>query len=354
MNQRQSAVNNGSGHDVDQIGNIRSTERSIPSSLDLVLASATYVLVLLVLWSTTHLYDIEQRIGRHVFSTFLSFALLLAPLWTFGFGVGDLLADKLSSMMLRVLLPGLLVIPYLVLSIPRGEFHIPMATGLFALPIVMAACLEIARRVDTTVDRLPWRDLLVLAIVGFIIQFRLWERLAAEPGIDALAELLLLDATLYSFLVVRRLPRIGYDFRPRTRDVAVGTRELAFFAPLGIALGLSLRFSQFHPGLPSAAKLAGDLIVILLFMAIPQELLFRGLLQNVLEKGLGRNRALMVTAVVFGLSHFNQGMAFNWRFVLLATFAGIFYGRAWRDRCRLLPATLTHGAVNLVWILWFQ
>ena len=53
-------------------------------------------------------------------------------------------------------------------------------------------------------------------------------------------------------------------------------------------------------------------------------------LWNLLERRWGRMGALCATAVLFGLSHFNKGAAFNWKYVLLATIAGIFYGRAWR------------------------
>src|SRR5207244_6812453 len=44
----------------------------------------------------------------------LSFALLLAPLWFFGFGLGEWLAQRLRSPWSRVALSALLGVPYLV------------------------------------------------------------------------------------------------------------------------------------------------------------------------------------------------------------------------------------------------
>jgi uncharacterized protein len=89
-------------------------------------------------------------------------------------------------------------------------------------------------------------------------------------------------------------------------------------------------------------------------VALPEELFFRGLTQNLLERHLGKTRALLLASVLFGLSHFNKGAAFNWRYVLLATIAGIFYGRAWRAQRRLCSSSITHASVDTVWSLWFR
>jgi membrane protease YdiL (CAAX protease family) len=40
--------------------------------------------------------------------------------------------------------------------------------------------------------------------------------------------------------------------------------------------------------------------------------------------------------------------------VILATIAGIFYGRAWRARRRLFASSVTHTTVDTVWSIWFR
>lgn len=95
-------------------------------------------------------------------------------------------------------------------------------------------------------------------------------------------------------------------------------------------------------------------MVTFLLIALPEELFFRGILQNLLETRLGRSGALIVASVLFGLSHFNHGSVFDWRYVLLATIAGIFYGRAWRAQRQIFAAVLTHTLVDVVWSLWFR
>jgi hypothetical protein len=131
-------------------------------------------------------------------------------------------------------------------------------------------------------------------------------------------------------------------------------KEWIYFLPFGIGLGWGTGFIHFHSRLPSATQVSAELLVTFLLVAIPEELFFRGILQNLLETRLGRRPALLWTAVLFGLAHFNKGATFNWRYVLLAAVAGFFYGRAWRSRRQLLASAVTHTAVDVVWSLWFR
>jgi uncharacterized protein len=100
--------------------------------------------------------------------------------------------------------------------------------------------------------------------------------------------------------------------------------------------------------------LVGAIVLTFLLVAIPEEIFFRGVLQNLLETRLGQRSALLLASLLFGLGHFNKGAAFNWRYVLLATIAGIFYGRAWRAQRHLLASIITHTAVDVAWSLWFR
>jgi membrane protease YdiL (CAAX protease family) len=316
------------------------------------LAAFLYSLLLLAFWFVARYFSVEERIGGHILSGFISFALLLAPYWFFGFGAAEILKRRLTSSAIRVLAPGLLVVPYLVFSIPRGEFLWVYGLVLFLVPVGLAALFEFA---PPGTPKLCWQDALALAVVGLPVEFRLLAGSFPHPGLSALPKFLLLDAALYAFLVVRRLEGVGYDFRARLRDVGVGLREWAFFAPIAIGLGLALGFIAFHHRMPSVGTALAALLVTFFFVAIPEELFFRGLLQNLLEARIGHPKSLFVAAVIFGFSHFNKPLPFNWRYVLLATIAGIFYGRAWRSAGRRIVASgITHTLVDVVWGLWFK
>jgi hypothetical protein len=199
-----------------------------------------------------------------------------------------------------------------------------------------------------------WRDGVVLAVLALTYMLRLLGTAWPYPGLAAFPKLFIVDVALYLYVVVRRLAGVGYSLLPGLDAVARGLKEWIYFLPFGIGIGLVTGFIHFHPRLPSATQVSAELLVTFLWIAIPEELFFRGILQNLFETRWGRRPALLCTAVLFGLAHFNKGAAFNWRYVLLAAVAGVFYGRAWRSRRQLLASAVTHTAVDVVWALWFR
>jgi len=149
----------------------------------------------------------------------------------------------------------------------------------------------------------------------------------------------------------------GFNLYVRASDFKTGLRELLFLAPLLLGLGLALDFLHPHADSPRPMTILTSILAwihVFLFVALPEELYFRAWVQNLLERRLGRKAALAVASVIFGLSHFNKRSThFNWRYVLLATIAGVFYGRAWRQRRRVPASTITHATVDTIWGIWF-
>jgi hypothetical protein len=121
-----------------------------------------------------------------------------------------------------------------------------------------------------------------------------------------LNNLLLVDAGLYGFLAIRRLSGTGFDFHLHWSDWKTGLRELVFFAPAVIALGLALGFLHPHANVPAVGKAVLTWAGIFVFVAVPEELFFRAWVQNLLERRVGRRAALVIASVLFGLSHFQQ------------------------------------------------
>jgi uncharacterized protein len=316
-------------------------------------ATAIYVVLLAAFWIVAQHFSLGSRLG-HMPSTFTAFALILAPYWFFGFGLADTHRQILTNSAARVLASALFAVPYLVYSLPRAEFRWTFLFAYLFLAVGMSALFEFLPPSNARASGLCWQDVLVLAMVGLPVEFHWMDGSFPHPGLTSLPKLLLLDSTLYAFLVVRQLQHVGYSFRPQARDLIIGIRELLFFAPLVITLGLALHFISPHKGLPSPTSALSALLITFFFIAIPEELFFRGLLQNLLEPRIGRSGALWVSAVVFGLSHFNKPLPFNWRYVLLATIAGVFYGRAWRDHRRLLASATTHTLVDVLWSMRFR
>lgn len=255
----------------------------------------------------------------------------------------------------RILLPAIFVAPYLMVSIPAHSFWWNWCVLYALLPVAIAWLLTHAANADPE-QRGNWRDAFILLIIGLAVDLR-WFESAWPTGLRALNELFLVDAGLYGFLAIRQLTGVGFDFRLRWSDWKTGLRELLFFAPIVIGLGIALGFIHPHATRVGVGSAILRWVLIFLFTAVPEELFFRGWVQNLLERRIGRHAALVIASIVFGLSHFNKRLTlathFNWRYVLLATIAGIFYGRAWGENRRIPASTITHASVDWLWGLWF-
>jgi len=278
--------------------------------------------------------------------------LELGPAALFGFAgerVGQACARWSATM--RTALPLLFVLPYVLISSAQQMFSWEWCALYAALPVLIAWLLGQAAVADPE-QRGNWLDAIILLTLGLAVDLRWFER-AWPSGLAGWGKLLLVDAALFGFVVIRRLSGTGFDFHFRWSDWKTGLRELVFFAPLVIGLGLALGFLHPHRNALRLSMIP-TWIYIFVFIAVPEELFFRAWVQNLLERRVGRRAALGITAVLFGLSHFNKRSPhFNWRYVILASIAGIFYGRAWREQRRLPASAITHASVDAIWSFWF-
>lgn len=252
---------------------------------------------------------------------------------------------------LRIFLPLVCALPYVVISCSQQMFSWRWCALYATLPVAIAWLLVQAAIADPE-QRGNWRDAIVLLTLGLAVDLRWFER-AWPNGLAGLGKLLLVDAGLYGFVAIRQLSGTGFDFHFRWSDWKTGLRELVFFAPLVLTLGLALGFLHPHGNMHWLSMIL-TWIYIFVFIALPEELFFRAWVQNLLERRVGRRVALVITALLFGLSHFNKRSAhFNWSYVLLASIAGIFYGRAWREQRRVPASSITHAGVDAIWSFWF-
>jgi membrane protease YdiL (CAAX protease family) len=278
---------------------------------------------------------------------FATFVLLLAPLWFLGFCALEPL--KRLSPAGQVASAGVLALPYFIFALGTPDFYWRAAVIVIALPVLLAAFLTFSN-LD---PRMAWRDAAALVII-VAAYFLKWLQSAWPYAALALfPKLFLADVALYCFLVIRRVDA-GYSLVPSRSALAIGIREFALYFPFALLLGELTGFIHFHAIVPDWHKAIIVLPATFLLIAIPEEMFFRGILQALLESRLGRNSALVLASVLFGLSHFNHGSVFNWRYVLLASVAGVFYGRAWRANRQIFASVVTHTLVDVVWSLWFR
>ena len=191
----------------------------------------------------------------------------------------------------------------------------------------------------------PVRVLGAAIVLWLPIEFSLLPQLRLPPpdGLRA-APFAALATGLYLFLVACPLDRIGYTFRLSGRDLRLALIATATFALVGLPIGLATGFLQWNPRL-DAVRLAVAPIAIYLATGVPEEFLFRGLIQTTLERAIGR-AALPIASIIFGLAHLPDV-----RYVLLATLAGLAYGWVYHATRRITASAVTHALVDWIWVL---
>jgi CAAX protease family protein len=243
----------------------------------------------------------------------------------------------------------LLLVPYGVYAVGTNTFTVHAALKLAAF-VLAPSCL-LARRTGPAL-RLTWPDALAILALWLPLDFRLFRDVWTWPeasGAYTMNVALAVDLALLLFVAYRRLDGVGYRFQIGWNDLAAFGVNFAMCMALVVPLGIATGFARFDPRV-DPLDFVVSFLAILLTIALPEELLFRGLIQNLLQKTWERpGRALMVTSVIFGLAHLNNGPFPDWRYAVLASVAGFFYGRAYLQSGGLMAAALLHASIDAVW-----
>lgn len=210
-----------------------------------------------------------------------------------------------------------------------------------------------------------WEDYLAALVLWLPVEFRWMYRIFPEPPqlTHTLTILMALSAGVAAFVLLRRLDGVGYAAEWKRGFGWNFALHYLVFAAIAIPIGIKIGFLTYGPALPRLRELPFSTIGtfplwalgVVVFTAWPEEFFFRGLLQNLLSRTLKNPWAgLLITSIIFGLSHIFHAPYPNWKYVGLATIAGLFYGHAWMRSGSLVPGVLLHTLVDLSWHVLFR
>lgn len=157
---------------------------------------------------------------------------------------------------------------------------------------------------------------------------------------------------------------LGYLFaEPATHTLTWSLKGLAygFLATLPL-LGLFLLFFRWPIGplaairrfldeivYPLFSKLSTlELALISLAAGLGEELLFRGVVQNLLGQWLGVHAGWLIASLIFGLGHF-----ITLAYALLTAIIGLFLGWLWMATGNLLAPVVAHALYDFVALYLF-
>jgi len=288
----------------------------------------------------------------------LSLALILCPF--VGLAQSSVLRylrqRVVESVRVAAALPLSLLLPYLVYALGTRSFSF-LGLGKLLAYILAPTLLLLPDRLHRP-PRIGWRDVAAMLALAVPVAANLLTGIWTWPfDLYFFRPLFCVCVGVYAFAVVRNLEGVGYRLLWRKPDMVDGFANFCAFCVLGIPLGLALHFIHPHFSSASYGQLPLQFFAIYFTIAIPEELLFRGILQNLLCHGIHRGPkgvyGLLIASVIFGSSHLHHAPVPNWRYAILATLAGVFYGYTYRNRQRISASALTHALVDTAWHFWF-
>lgn len=201
-------------------------------------------------------------------------------------------------------------------------------------------------------------SLLVLSVLPLISTIPAWLPLEFRwvTGDMGLLKLVGVNLLLLLYVIERPVFELGRILPLRARELGWGVATYLGFLVVAVPLALMTGFAR--PG--AADRSPGYWVIWLLgvfwLTALPEEVLFRGVIQGLLARALRRPwLALALAALVFGLAHVdNTPDAPDWRYVILASVAGIAYGLAYLRTGNIAAPVLTHFLVDATWGGLFQ
>ena len=159
---------------------------------------------------------------------------------------------------------------------------------------------------------------------------------------------ILLGLTL--FLGFRRVEGMKYNLPRDGRDLWLPLAGFAVVAPALIAVGIGIGFiPPPHWPTQTAQRMATAVGIIFAGTALPEEILFRALIQNLMMQRFGENaRTLLLASILFGCAHLDNGPQPlpNWRYMIEATIAGLAYGQVFRKSRSVTSSAVLHTMVD--------
>jgi membrane protease YdiL (CAAX protease family) len=151
-----------------------------------------------------------------------------------------------------------------------------------------------------------------------------------------------------------------FNWQVTRNKLRISSNLLTILTVILLPIGFLTGFFVWNPQIDIENILVG-FIGIWLTIALPEEVVFRGVAQHQLterapfkDKQHWKFIVLIIVSIIFGLTHWNNTYAqFIWVYILLASIAGIIYGISWW-RGGLFSTMLVHTLVDWIWALLFK
>jgi hypothetical protein len=247
--------------------------------------------------------------------------------------------------------PILLTAVFAAASWIAGASRLPLT--LLVLAYTLAPVLVAFVQGPASAPRPTALDFLGILILWLPIEFAAGARLVPRPAQGFLHSVAYGIAILLGLVLwtgFRSFAGMKYNPPRQARDLWLPLAGFALVAPALAAVGIALGFiPPPHWPVQSAGRMAAAVGIIYAGTALPEEILFRALIQNLLMQRFGSGtRTLLAASLIFGCAHLDNGPQPlpNWRYMILATIAGVAYGKVFQKASSVLSSAGLHMLVD--------
>mgnify|MGYP001557890894 CR=1 FL=1 len=212
---------------------------------------------------------------------------------------------------------------------------------------------------------LGWIELLVILCLWMPVELRLILKGWKTGGISY--PFVAYSAILYSLIVFTGLRKLDFQLSWRTKKsdwgfaAVIYAVSLLIIAPIAYYIGFVA--PELNPTVIKYPLVAPVIFWMFLFApALAEEIIFRGVIQNVLMDRFRPIIGLGFSATIFGLAHFNNRFTVNgidwgypnWTYVIFATIAGFGYGQVYHKTKSLGVTAVLHASIDFTWWLFLK
>ncbi len=263
--------------------------------------------------------------------------------------------ERLPPALFAIILTIAAVLPYCLATLAFGTFQWKALGWILVLAGAVSFWYIL-------LPKKPAADILLLIFMTVVWLAKLFPHWYVCPYpklyLPVLGQLMWFRTGLFAMLSIRRVKGVGFGFWPLRREWKIGVAHFAVFLPLAAVLARVISFAS--PRTPPLGWEKTSVLAVAYFfgtlwvLALTEELLFRGLLQQWLVVWLRSEWAgLIAASIIFGAVHVFYRTFPNWRLAVLATLAGVCYGLAFRRARSIRASMVTHALVVTTWKIFF-
>jgi len=238
-------------------------------------------------------------------------------------------------------------------SAVAGAFGLALTLAMLAYTAAPVVCVFLA---GPGQDKKPANlDFLAILLLWLPLEFGAGARLVplrVQGFLHSVAYGMAILLGLVLFLCFRSFAGMKYNLPRCWSDLRLPLVAFAVTAPVLIAVGIPIGFIPLpHMLTAGGGRMTAAAGLIFAGTALPEEILFRSLIQNFIMQRWGANtRTLLVAAFIFGCAHLDNGPQPlpNWRYMILATIAGVAYGKVFQKSTTVTSSALLHTMVDWV------